>query len=200
MIVFKRCINNINEYQCGVIPKGAEKLNAPSSTEDMMKKATPVAVVVCFIMAALMFIKTITNHTVVVSPLAILGGFLTGFAQLIVHEWLHAIVYPQQAMVTIGRLKGKMVFVALASYPLRRIRFIIMCLMPFILGIIPLLMFIFSPGYRTILNGFIFGMSCMGMVSPFPDVYNVILVLKQTERTDGIMFYEDDIYRIPNYT
>ena len=41
-----------------------------------------------------------------------------------------------------------------------------------------------------------FGMACMGIVSPFPDVYNVILVLKQTKNTDKIMFYGDDVYRI----
>jgi hypothetical protein len=71
-----------------------------------------------------------------------------------------------------------------------------MCLLPFLLGIIPLMLFILSSPQETVLNGLMFGMACMGMVSPFPDVYNVILVLKQTQKTDKIMFYGDDVYRI----
>ena len=54
------------------------------------------------------------------------------------------------------------------SYPLKRRRFIVMCLLPFVLGIIPLLIFIVSPAEYRELNGLMFGMSCMGMVSPFP--------------------------------
>ena len=61
---------------------------------------------------------------------------------------------------------------------------------------IPLVLFIVSSPQETVFNGLMFGMACMGMVSPFPDVYNVILVLKQTKSTDKIMFYGDDVYRI----
>ena len=95
-----------------------------------------------------------------------------------IHEWLHGIVYPRNALVTIGKITGKISFVALASYPLKRRRFIVMCLLPFVLGIIPLLIIIVSPAEYRELNGLMFGMSCMGMVSPFPDVYNVFIVLK----------------------
>ena len=45
--------------------------------------------------------------------------------------------YPRNALVTIGKITGKISFVALASYPLKRRRFIVMCLLPFVLGIIP---------------------------------------------------------------
>lgn len=46
------------------------------------------------------------------------------------------------------------------------------------------------------MNGLMFGMACVGMVSPYFDVYNVIAVLKQSRKTDKIMFFEDDLYRI----
>ncbi len=187
----------MSKYQTGNLPINAEKMDAPSTTADMMKKAAPIAVILCVVMFMAMFIKTITAYTVIIFPPFILVGFVLGFFMLIVHEWLHAIVYPKEAEVTIGKLKGKMVFVALSSYPLKRSRFISMCLLPFILGIIPLLLFLFSPPQWTIYNGVMFGMACMGMVSPFPDVYNVILVMKQSNKDDKIMFYGDDIYRIP---
>lgn len=196
MIKFVKTIDNIIEYQCGELPTTAEKLDAPVATEDMMKKSMPIAIALCLIMFLTMFIKTFTNKSRVVFPPMVLGGLLIGFLLIIVHEWLHAIVYPKEANVTIGKLKGKMVFVALASYPLKRIRFIFMCLLPFLLGIIPLMLFILSSPQETVFNGLMFGIACMGMVSPFPDVYNVILVLKQTKSTDKIMFYGDDVYRV----
>ena len=196
MIKFVKTIDNIIEYQCGELPTTAEKLDAPVTTEDMMKKSMPIAIALCLIMFLTMFIKTFTNKSRVVFPPMVLGGLLIGFLLIIVNEWLHAIVYPKEANVTLGKLKGKMVFVALASYPLKRIRFIFMCLLPFLLGIIPLMLFILSSPQETVFNGLMFGIACMGMVSPFPDVYNVILVLKQTKSTDKIMFYGDDVYQV----
>lgn len=88
-----------------------------------------------------------------------------------VHEWLHAIVYPKDAIVTIGRMKGKLTFVALVSYPLKRNRFVLMCIFPFLLGIIPLVIFIISPASLIVLNGLMFGMACMGM---FANGYRIL--------------------------
>lgn len=196
MIKLKMSIEDINEYQTGILPKNAVKIETPQSIDEMMKKAAPIAVILCVLMFTTMLCKTIVNKTVVVSPIFILLGFCIGFVLLVVHEWLHGIVYPQNASVTIGKMKGKISFVALASYPLKRSRFIIMCLLPFIRGIVPLLIFVVNPpGYRE-LNGLMFGMACMGMVSPFPDVYNVIVVLRNTNKNDAIMFYKDDMYKV----
>ncbi len=192
-----KSIDNVCKYQCGELPASAQKLDAPATTEEMMKKSTPIALILCAVMCLTMFLKTFTSKSMVIFLPAVLGGMLLGFLLLIIHEWLHAIVYPAKAKVIIGKLKGKMIFVALASFPLKRSRFIIMCLLPFLLGIVPLSLFVLSSPKETVFNGLMFGMACMGMVSPFPDVYNVILVLKQSKNTDRIMFYEDDIYRIP---
>lgn len=196
MIVLKKCIENINDYQCGNLQPNAEKLNAPTSPEDMMKKSAPIMAVLCFIMAASIFTKNFINHGMVVFLPTVLGGCLIGVALAIVHEWLHGIVYPREAEVTIGKLKGQMIFVALASYPMKRIRFVIMCLLPFILGIIPFALFIFSPADNRIFNGLMFGMACVGMISPSPDVLNVILVMKQVKKGEKVMFYGDDVYKI----
>lgn len=197
MIVLKKCIENINDYQCGNLPQNAEKLKAPATPDDMMKKSAPIMAVICFVMAASIFTKNIINHGMVVFVPTVLCGCLIGVALAIVHEWLHGIVYPSEAEVTIGKLKGQMIFVALASYPLKRIRFVIMCLLPFILGIIPFALFIVSPADNRVFNGFMFGMACVGMVSPSPDVLNVILVMKQVKKGEKVMFYGEDMYRIP---
>lgn len=196
MIKVRLSISDINKYQKGNLPDNAIKIETPESIDEMMKKSAPIAVILCMLLFATMLCKIILSGTVVISPLFILVGFIIGFVLLLGHEWLHGIVYPKEADVTIGRIKGKVTFVALASFPLKRFRFIVMCLLPFILGLVPLIFFIFCPAEYKIFNGIMFGMACMGMVSPFPDVYNVILVLRKTKRNDAIMFYQDDIYKI----
>lgn len=197
MIAFKSSIENPSEYQQGPLPPGAIRLDTPASIDKMMKKAAPIAVGLCLLMPVSLFCKTWWHHAMVLFPPAILGGVLIGLALLIVHEWLHAIVYPREATVTLGRLKGKMVFVALASYPLKRSRFVLMCLLPFLLGLLPLAAFVLSPADNTVLNGMLFGMAYIGMISPYPDVYNVLLVMRHTQREDALLFVGDDLYRIP---
>lgn len=196
MIKIKLSIDNINEYQTGILPDNSVKLETPQSIDEMMKKAAPIAGALCLLLFVAILSKTLICGTRVISPLFIPIGFAVGAVLLIVHEWLHGIVYPKEADVTIGKIKGKATFVALASYPLKRSRFIIMCLLPFILGIVPLIIFIFSPAECKKLNGVMFGMSCMGMVSPFPDIFNVITVLKKANKNNAIMFYQDDMYKI----
>ncbi len=196
MIIVKAVIADIKEYQRGVLPQNARRIDTPSSIDEMMKKTTPITALLCAILIVMMFVKTIMSHTKVVNPLGIFAGVAMGFVMLVVHEWLHAIVYPKDARVIIGRVKGKILFVALSSYPMTRGRFIIMSLLPFVLGILPLAVFLISPAENKMLNGMMFGMACMGMVSPAPDVYNVFSILKYSNKKDKVMFYEDDLFII----
>ena len=69
-------------------------------------------------------------------------------------------------------------------------------LVTFVLGVVPFILFLISPAEFRVFNGLNFGMACMGMVSPFPDVYNVFTVLRRSEKNDSIMFYKNDMYKI----
>ena len=196
MITVNMKIEDTAALQRSNLPENATKLDTPKALDELMKKASPIAGALCAVMFAAMFLKSFLCRTMVIHPIGIVLGFLIGLLLLPVHEWLHAIVYPKEAAVTIGKVKGKLQFVALASYPMIRARFILMCLLPFVLGIVPLVIFLVSPAEARFLNGVMFGIAGIGMVSPFPDVYNTFVVLKQSGKTDRIMFYEDDIYRI----
>jgi hypothetical protein len=198
MVVYRPVIEDIKQYQRGNLPQEAVRMDTPSDDEIQLK-AAPIAAILCIVVSATMFAKTFVNRGLVIVPWAVLVGVALGFVLLIVHEWLHAIVYPKDAIATIGRLKGSLTHVALCSYPLSRGRFILMCLLPFILGIIPLVIFIIAPASLKVCNGLMFGMACMGMVSPYVDVYNAILVLKNCKKTDKVMFYEDEMYKIWQY-
>ena len=175
------------------MPEGAARIEGPSSDDEMMRATAPIGVALCLLMTGIMCAKTRACHEAVVSPWGILAGFVMGFLLLVVHELLHAVAYPKEASVTVGKMKGKPVFVAFASYPMKRRRFIQMCLLPYVLGLIPLAAFLFLPPANHLLNGMMFGMACMGTISPYPDIYNALLVLKSSSEGDCIMFYEDGL-------
>ena len=196
MIKIVWSIKDINKYQTGNLPDNAIKIETPKSVDELMKKALPIAVILCVLLFAAMLGKTIVCKVVVISPIFILVGFALGFLLLIIHEWLHGIVYPKDADVTIGRIKGKTTFVALASYPLKKEKFILMCLLPYILGIIPLILFWIMPITDMKIHSILFGLSAMGLGSPYPDLFNVYQVLKQTPKNCKIQFYKDDTYYI----
>ena len=159
----------MKDYQVGELSKNAKKMNMPTTSKEMMIKALP------FIIPALVI--------------------LLGFLALIIHELLHAIVYPKNANVYIGIAKP-ITFVALASYPLKKEKFILMCLLPYILGIIPLILFWIMPITDMKIHSILFGLSAMGLGSPYPDLFNVYQVLKQTPKNCKIQFYKDDTYYI----
>lgn len=49
MIKLKMSIEDISEYQTGILPKSAVKIETPQSIEEMMKKAAPIAAdIMCF--------------------------------------------------------------------------------------------------------------------------------------------------------
>jgi hypothetical protein len=166
MIKIVWSINDINKYQTGNLLDGAVKIETPQSVGELMKKAVPISAILCVFLFIAMLCKTIICKTVVISPIFILVGFAFGFLLLIIHEWLHGIVYPKEADVT------------------------------FVLGVVPFILFVISPAEFRVLNGLNFGMACMGMISPFPDVFNVLVVLRNSEKSDSIMFYKNDMYKI----
>ncbi|MFQ9877931.1 MAG: hypothetical protein ACLRW4_05525 [Ruminococcus sp.] len=57
MIKLKMSIEDISEYQTGILPKNAVKIETPQSIEEMMKKAAPIAAVLCVLMFVTMLCK-----------------------------------------------------------------------------------------------------------------------------------------------
>ena len=48
MIKLKMSIEDISEYQTGILPKNAVKIETPQSIEEMMKKSTYCSGIMCF--------------------------------------------------------------------------------------------------------------------------------------------------------
>ena len=182
----------MKDYQVGELSKNAKKMNMPTTSKEMMIKALPFIIPALVILFLSVYFK---SGEFFLLRLYIIIGVLLGFLALIIHELLHAIVYPKNANVYIGIAKP-ITFVALASYPLKKEKFILMCLLPYILGIIPLILFWIMPITDMKIHSILFGLSAMGLGSPYPDLFNVYQVLKQTPKNCKIQFYIDDTYYI----
>ncbi len=190
-------VHNTADYQSSILPSTAIKLDMPDTMEKMMLKAIPFLIPAVVIIIFSMFFKTLSAGQPVIAPFYIVLGFLLSFfIGIPVHELLHAIVYPKEATVYIGIMPKQFTAVALASYPISRNRFILMSLLPIVLGVVPLIIFLVSPETNRALNGIMFGLMIMGLISPYPDYFNVYQVLRQTKKGCLLQFEKDDLYAI----
>ena len=193
-------LQNTVDYQRGILPATAIKLDMPATMREMTLKALPFLMpCIAMIVFSMLFKTLCAGQPVVVLSYAALGLLLGFFVGIPIHELLHAIVYPKEAIVYIGIMPKQFVAVALSSYPLSRGRFILMSLLPVVLGLIPLILFFILPTANKQLNGVMFGLMAMGIVSPYPDYFNVYQVLKQTQKSSLIQFEKDNLYEIPVY-
>lgn len=179
----------IKKYQSNDLK--CEKIKIINDKENIQVKAIPIAILLVVMCNIILFVK-IFKFSLIINPIFILIGVLIGGLLLFIHELLHAIVYPKKATVTIGFVKP-ISFVALGSYPMSKTRFIIMCLLPLILGIIPLVLFVLFND--SILCNIMFGMMCIGIISPYPDIYNVLKVIN-VPKGKKVLFDADNLVYI----
>ena len=151
------------------IPSKAKKLEMPS---DILKASLPYGILPMLLCFACVFCKrTISSEFLFdlrFMPLSLLIGFLL----IPLHEFLHAICYPSDAIVYIGVSLKKLAAYAISFYPISKVRFIMMSLMP-VLSMAPMF---------------------MGMISPSPDYMIVILVLKHVPNGTMIQAANDGLY------
>lgn len=118
-------------------------------------------------------------------------GTILGILCCFIHELLHAIVMPKNADVYIGFIPKKFMFYMKYKEPISKKRFILMSLIPLLLGIIPLIIFIISN--NEILNSIMWPMAMIGLVAPASDYLNVYLVLKKVPNGSYIKEVEDGL-------
>lgn len=116
-------------------------------------------------------------------------GIILGIFGCFLHELLHALPQPKNATAYIGFIPQHFMFYMKCSAPLKRNRFILMSLLPIILGLIPFLIFLIST--NPILNAIMWPMAIIGLVSPSPDYLNVYEVLRQVPKNAYIQDSQD---------
>jgi hypothetical protein len=166
-------------------PKNAKILNIPKNNMLVSLIFAIPFIILCFF---LIFVKkNIMNDFPMIRhfiPIGIILGILCCF----IHELLHAIPQPKGAKVYIGFIPSKFMFYMKCKEPLTKKRFMLMELLPIILGIVPLIIFMISN--NQILNSIMWPMAMIGLVSPSPDYLNVYCVLKQVPKG---AYIQDDI-------
>ena len=187
-------VDNVAQYQQGELPANAVKLKSSQNMVELQMKALPFLIPFILLLTISMFFKVFFSENFSPKPLFIVLGFLCSFLLLLVHEILHGIVYPKFANAYIGIMPKCFSAVALASFPLSRKRFVLMCLLPFVLGVIPIFLFWILPAEYVGLNCFLWGVATIGLISPYVDCYNVYHVMRQTNKNSMIQFYKDDLY------
>lgn len=193
-IIWKGIIKSEKDFPTANIPKNAKKLDSEEDIKKMQIKALPFmipSVLLCFIC---MFVKTFIANEKIINVGFLFIGVIIGFFLIIVHELLHAIGFPKNATVYIGIVPKSFTAVALSSSPVKRNRFIFLSILPIILGVIPLVIFCFSSNVLKELNGLMFGMGIMGMISVYPDIYNVFNVLKVVQKNATIQNNGNETY------
>ena len=166
-------------------PQNAKILNIPPNNMLVSLIFAIPFIILCF---CLIFVKRrmmndfpMVRHFI---PIGIVLGILFCFP----HELLHAIPQPKGAKVYIGFVPQKFMFYMKCKEPLSKKRFILMSLLPIMLGIVPLMIFMISNNQT--LNSIMWAMAMIGLVSPSPDYLNVYLVLKQVPKR---AFIQDDV-------
>ena len=87
MIHFQLHIDNISDYQHGVLPPNAVRLDTPP-TKDIMKKSAPIMAVLCFLLQIPVFLRIFLCREFAVSIRSLAGiaaGFAAGLALQLVH-------------------------------------------------------------------------------------------------------------------
>lgn len=193
-IIWKGIIKSEKDFPTADIPKNAKKLDSEEDMKKMQIKALPFmipSVLICFIC---IFTKTFIANEKVINVGFLFLGVIIGFLEILVHELLHAIAFPKNATVYIGVMPKSFTAVALSSSPVNRNRFIFLSILPIILGLIPLVIFCFSSNELKELNGILFGMSIMGMISVYPDIYNIFNILKVVPKNAIIQNNKNETY------
>ncbi len=193
-IIWKGIIKSENDFPTADIPKNAKKLDSEEDLKKMQIKALPFmipSVLICFIS---IFVKTFMTNEKVINISFLFIGVIIGFFLIIVHELLHAIAFPKNATVYIGIMPKNLTAVALSSSPVKRNRFIFLSILPIILGLIPLVIFCFSNNGLKELNGILFGMAIMGMVGVYPDIYNIVNILRVVPEDATIQNNKNETY------
>lgn len=162
-------------------------------------KAILLAAPVYLPVLASLYLKSYLLHTDMRDKLWIVIGMALALLLSVVHECLHAWVYPRHATAHIGMLYKRFLFYMDCGAPIRRNRYFAMCLLPMLLCIIPWIIFLLCPADAKTLASLCWGCAIMCAVGPCPDYMNVLCAWQQVPSEGYLQEGEDgrDYWYVP---
>lgn len=161
------------------LPYGAKPLRCPDPFSAASLSYGLIPLAACFLA---LFLKAYRLGRFPMQVDMLFVGILLGLLLIPVHEYLHGLCYPKGATVYIGLIPKKMAAFAVCHTPISWHRFMVMSLLPAVLGLIPLLVFLLSPGSWGHVMGLCWSMAVMGLLSPMPDYMNASCVRRQVPK------------------
>ena len=180
------------QHQSPPVPKNAVKLR---DAEGFVGKSVPFMILPIMLCMLAMVLKAYINKESPISPVFLFPAFLIGFIiALPLHEIAHAVCYPKEATVWVGLCIRKIEAYAISYYPLTKRRYIIMSLMPAVLGLVPLIGFICIPITMKPLLTICIVSALFGLISPAPDYMDIISALRKAPRGAVIRDSKEGLY------
>lgn len=146
-IIWRGKLNKISTVSTVEIPKDSAEFLKPKRTFEYYIAVIPIAVF-------FLFCAYIKSHFIAKVRMNLLGeiiGLLLAILLISIHELLHAICFPPEAIVEI--YYNKYGLGTMSNSPISKKRFIIISILPvFVLGFIPLILWTFIPIQNITLN------------------------------------------------
>ncbi len=179
-----------HEFPEKPLPENAVKIERKA---DIFNGSLLYGIVPFLICLLVIYIKWHWLGTKAVYPALVPVGILIGLFLIPVHELLHAACYCKGQTVYVGISLEKIAAFAVCHEKISRNRFVVMSLMPMLLGIIPLALFLAAPS-SPILTAICVPAGIIGMLSPMPDYMDVHMVCRQVPEGAYIQSQNDGIY------
>lgn len=158
------------------LPNGAKPLRCPDPLSASTLPYGLAPLLLCF---GALFGKAWLLGRFPMDTGAIPVGILLGLLLIPVHEYLHGVCYPKGCTVYVGVAPKKLAAFAVCHTPISWRRFMVMSLLPAVLGAVPLILFLLAPGGWGAAMGVCWPLAVMGLLSPMPDYMNVACVHRQ---------------------
>lgn len=166
------------------------------TSDNFFKDSIPYGIPPMLICFLTVFLKAFMNQESPIDPLFLLPAWVVGMVVAMpLHELMHAICYPKQAVVWVGLCLRQVAAYAISFHPITRRRYAMMSLAPSLLGIVPLIAFILIPVSCKPLLTFCMVSAMMGLISPCPDYMDIIAVMGQTNQENMIQAANDGLYK-----
>ena len=163
------------DFPESVLPNRAKAIDMPA---DIFKSSMAYGMLPLVLCGAIIAAKWLILQEREINPVYVPIGILLGLLLMPVHELLHALCYEKGQKVYIGISLKKFAAFAVCHEPISKRRFIVMSLMPVLLGVVPFVVFLLAPP-NGILSGICIPLGVMGVLSPMPDYMAVSIVCRQ---------------------
>ncbi len=191
-------VRDINVELKSDIPLNSVKIEQPETTSEFLMKSNILIIPIMLILGATIVIIKKKNKLKLDKKIfrkGILLGVLLGILCIVIHEFIHALFYPNGSTVNVGIVLNPFYAYVSSVDSINRNNFILMSIMPFlILGVIPFALFIYYFPKKTKLAGILLGFCIMGLVGGTPDLYNIYNISKQVPNNAIIINSENLTY------